>query len=119
MRRRDLHHFALPAFQGGWFAAPDNRGFAAFATRYRARFNADPTRLATLSYDAVSLAAALARTQGSQRFSETILTNSSGFNGVDGLFRFRADGSPQRGLAVIQAGGRVVSPAPRTFSGGT
>ena len=54
----------LPALQGGWFATPDNRGFEAFAERYRARFNTDPIRLATLSYDAVTLAAALARMQG-------------------------------------------------------
>ena len=108
--------FALPAFQGGWFAAPDNRGFNAFAARYRARFNADPTRLATLSYDAVSLAAALARTQGSQRFTEGVLTNPSGFAGADGVFRFRPDGLNDRALAVqeIRNGGAVtVNPAPR------
>jgi hypothetical protein len=101
------------------YAAPDEAGFRSFSERYRARFGQDPARIASLTYDSVSLIAALVRTQGSQRFSETILTNSSGFNGVDGLFRFRADGTPQRGLAVLQAGGRVVSPAPRTFTGGS
>jgi outer membrane PBP1 activator LpoA protein len=112
--------FAVPALQGGWFAAPDNRGFNAFAVRYRARFGTDPTRIATLSYDAVSLAAALARTQGSQRFSEEVLTNPSGFAGADGVFRFRADGTNDRSLAVqeIRAGGPVlVSPAPRALPG--
>ena len=112
--------FGLPALQGGWFAAPDNRGFNAFAGRYRARYGSDPTRLATLSYDAVSLAAALARTQGSQRFSEAVLTNSSGFAGADGVFRFRPDGTNDRALAVqeIRSGGAVtVSAAPRALSG--
>ncbi|HEX2509714.1 MAG TPA: penicillin-binding protein activator [Microvirga sp.] len=112
--------FGLPALQGGWFAAPDNRGFAAFAGRYRARFGSDPTRLATLSYDAVSLAAALARTQGSQRFSEAVLTSSSGFAGADGVFRFRPDGTNERALAVqeIRANGAVtVNAAPRALSG--
>jgi ABC-type branched-subunit amino acid transport system substrate-binding protein len=111
--------FALPAFQGGWFAAPDNRGFNAFAARYRARFNADPTRLATLSYDAVSLAAALARTQGSQRFTEGVLTNPSGVAGADGVFRFRPDGLNDRALAVqeIRGGGAVtVNAAPRALA---
>jgi hypothetical protein len=74
--------FAVPALQGGWFAAPDNRGYNAFAGRYRARFGTDPTRIATLSYDAVSLAAALARTQGSLRYAEEVLTNPSGFAGA-------------------------------------
>jgi hypothetical protein len=111
--------FSVPALQGGWFAAPDNRGFNAFAARYRARFNTDPTRLATLSYDAVSLAAALARTQGTQRFSEDVLTNPSGFAGADGVFRFRADGTNERALTVqeIRGGGAViVSAAPRALS---
>ena len=79
--------------QGGWFAAPDNRGFEAFAERYRARFNTDPIRLATLSYDAVTLAAALARMQGAQGFSEAMLTNPAGFAGADGVFRFNPDGT--------------------------
>jgi ABC-type branched-subunit amino acid transport system substrate-binding protein len=110
----DPRAFNLPALQGGWFAAADQRGFAAFAGRYRVRFNAEPTRLATLSYDAVSLASALTRTQGSQRFSETVLTNPSGFAGADGVFRFRPDGLNDRALAMheIRGGGvEIVSPA--------
>jgi hypothetical protein len=112
--------FAVPALQGGWFAAPDNRSYNAFAGRYRARFGTDPTRIATLSYDAVSLAAALARTQGSLRYAEEVLTNPSGFAGADGVFRFRTDGTNDRSLAVqeIRSGGPVlVSPAPRALPG--
>jgi len=111
----------LPALQGAWFAAPESAGFNAFATRYRAKFNADPTRLATLSYDAVSLVAALARTQGAQRYTQRILTNPSGFTGVDGVFRFRPDGPNERGLAVMQienGAAVVLSAAPRSFAGG-
>ncbi|WP_422679928.1 penicillin-binding protein activator [Chelatococcus albus] len=110
--------FKLPALQGGWFAAPDSAGFNAFAQRYRARFNADPTRIATLSYDAISLAAALVRTQGERRFSEAVLTNPSGFAGADGVFRFRPDGTNERALAVLEVrNGNAVtlSPAPRQF----
>jgi len=110
----------LPALQGAWFAAPDNAGFSAFAQRYKAKFNADPLRLASLSHDAVSLAAALARTQGAQRFSQGVLTNPSGFNGIDGVFRFRSDGANDRGLAVMQisaGAASVISPAPPRFPG--
>jgi branched-chain amino acid transport system substrate-binding protein len=112
----DPRVFEAKALQGGWFAAPDGTGFNAFAERYRSRFGADPTRVATLSYDAVSLAAALARTQGSQRFSEPVLTNQSGFAGADGVFRFRQDGTNERALAVMEirsGGAAIVSPAPR------
>ncbi len=111
----------LPALQGAWISAPEGAGFASFATRYRAKFGSDPARIATLSYDAVSLAAALSHGQAGQRFSQDALTNSSGFNGADGVFRFRPDGPNDRGLAVLQVGGgttTVVSPAPRSFTGG-
>lgn len=100
----------VSAIQGGWFASPDTAGFNAFAGRYQQRFNSAPTRTATLAYDAVSLAAALARTQGSQRFSESVLTNASGFAGADGVFRFRPDGQVDRGLAVLELrNGQIVT----------
>ena len=110
----------LPALQGAWFAAPDNAGFNAFAQRYKAKFNLDPLRLASLAHDAVSLAAALARAQGAQRFSQSVLTNASGFNGVDGVFRFHPEGPNDRGLAVMQisaGAASVVGPAPQRFAG--
>jgi len=117
----DARVLKLPALQGAWFSAPENAGFNAFTARYRTKFNSDPTRLATLSYDAVSLVAALARTQGAQRFSDRVLTNASGFNGADGVFRFRPEGPNDRGLAVLQianGAASVLSSAPRSFAGG-
>ncbi len=114
----DTRVLTLPAMQGAWFAAPENGGFNAFANRYRAKYNTDPTRIATLSYDAVSLAAALAHSQGPQRYSDNVLLNKSGFNGADGVFRFRTDGTNDRGLAVLQVNdgkAKAVSPAPHTF----
>jgi len=115
----DARVLRLPALQEAWFAAPENGGFNAFAERYRAKYHSDPTRIATLAYDAVSLAAALAHTQGSQRYSQNVLTNRSGFNGADGVFRFRPDGTNERGLSVLQInnGAAVpISPAPHSFS---
>ncbi len=108
--------------QGGWYAAPESAGFRNFAARYRARYGQDPVRTATLAYDAVALVAALVKTQGAQRFTEQILTNSSGFAGIDGVFRFRPDGTNERGLSVLRVapgGGQVVSPAPKSFGSGT
>ncbi len=117
----DARVLRLPQLQGAWFAAPDNAGFNALAQRYKAKFNSQPTRLATLSYDAVTLAGALARTAGPDPFSQQALTNVSGFNGADGVFRFRADGTNERGLAVMEIDNDaavVISPAPRSFAGG-
>jgi len=110
--------YASPALQGGLYAAPDPAGFRSFSARYRAKFGSDPVRTATLAYDAVALVAALARTQGPQRFSPEVLTNPSGFAGVDGLFRFRADGTNERGLAVMKVatgGGVAVAGSPKSF----
>ncbi len=116
----DPRIYATPALDGGWFAAPDGTGYRNFSTRYRARYKQDPVRTATLAYDAVALIAALVKTQGPQRFSQQILTNSSGFTGIDGLFRFRSDGTNERGLAVLRvttSGPQVISPAPKSFAG--
>jgi ABC-type branched-subunit amino acid transport system substrate-binding protein len=77
-------------------------------------------RPATLAYDAVSLVAALVKTQGPNRFAEETLTNPSGFAGIDGVFRFRPDGTNQRALAVMRVtanGAQVVSPAPKSLGG--
>ena len=109
---------ASPALQGGLYAAPDPAGFRSFSGRYRAKFGADPVRTATLAYDAVALVAALARTQGPQRFSSEVLTNPSGFAGIDGLFRFRAEGANERGLAVMRVasgGSQPVAGSPKSF----
>jgi ABC-type branched-subunit amino acid transport system substrate-binding protein len=110
--------FSTPALDGGWYAAPEPAGFRSFAQRYRARYGQDPVRTATLAYDAVALVAALVKTQGPVGFSEQVLTNSSGFAGIDGVFRFRPDGTNERGLAVMRVspqGGQVISPPPRGF----
>jgi ABC-type branched-subunit amino acid transport system substrate-binding protein len=110
--------FASPALQGGLYAAPDPSGFRNFSSRYRTKYGAEPVRTATLAYDAVALVAALARTQGPQRFAPDVLTNSSGFSGIDGLFRFRADGTNERGLAVMRVGsggGVPVAGSPKSF----
>lgn len=110
--------FASANLQGGLYAAPDPAGFRAFSGRYRTRYGGEPVRTATLAYDSVALVAALARTQGGQRFSADVLQSPSGFAGIDGLFRFRPDGSNERGLAVMRVGngGSVpVAGSPKSF----
>jgi ABC-type branched-subunit amino acid transport system substrate-binding protein len=110
--------FGSPNMQGGLYAAPDPAGFRAFSTRYRNKYGADPVRTATLAYDAVALVAALSRTQGGKRFTSEVLLNASGFAGIDGLFRFRAEGINERGLAVMKVatgGPTPIAGSPRSF----
>ncbi|WP_237154267.1 penicillin-binding protein activator [Oryzibacter oryziterrae] len=106
---------------GGWFPSPEISGFANFAGRYRSSFGAEPPLTASLAYDAVVLAAGLVKTAGAQRFQLSVLTNPQGFlSSVNGLFRFNANGTNDRGLAVYEVTGSspsLVSPAPRAFTG--
>ncbi len=104
---------------GAWFPAPDKTGFASFAQRYQAAFGSPPLRPASLAYDATSLAAGLAGRFGKTAYSEKILTNPSGFIGIDGAFRLLPNGLNERGLAIyeIQGGAAtVIDPAPKTFT---
>ena len=107
-----------PLLAQGWFAAPPPASFRAFSDHYRTVFDAPPPRIATLGYDAISLVALLSRGQPFERFTDAVLSDPNGFSGVDGIFRFRNDGSAERGLAILEVGPNgfaVVDPAPKTF----
>ena len=116
----DQNLFRDPKMNGAWFAAPESTGYRSFAERYRARYGQEPVRTASLAYDAVSLVAALVKTQAEGRFSVESLTNPSGFSGVDGIFRFRREGTSERGLAVMEirdGASKTISASPRAFTG--
>ncbi len=104
---------------GGWFAGPDPAAWNDFAGRYAKTYGAQPVRLASLSYDAVTLAVSLAANPAGQRFTPDKLARPSGFAGIDGLFRLRPDGTPERGLAILEVtkvGPHVIDPAPSAFT---
>ncbi len=104
--------------RGAWYAAPDPGKRADFERRFIATYGRPPHRLATLAYDAVALAAQLARLKSGGDFSAEAITNSSGWSGVDGVFRFLPDGRSERALTVIEIQGDrgvVVSPSPGSF----
>lgn len=108
-----------PALSGGWFAAPDPSMRNAFTTRYRTAYGAAPPRLASLAYDATTMAARLARRRARDRFGVAAIADPNGYLGVDGIFRFAPNGQIERGLAVLEinsGGFRIVDPAPQTFA---
>jgi branched-chain amino acid transport system substrate-binding protein len=109
-----------PALYGGWYAASPPAARAGFEIRFKDTFGYAPPRLATLAYDAVALAGALARLPDGRGFTAETLTSAGGFRGVDGIIRFTADGGNQRGLAVLEVtaeGPVVVGEAPDSFAG--
>ena len=103
---------------GGWFAAPEPDAANAFNNRYHDAFGSNPPQLASLAYDAVALIALMSGGEPYHRFTQAALMDPNGFAGVDGIFRFNADGTSERGLAVLEVqpdGFHVVSPSPKTF----
>jgi ABC-type branched-subunit amino acid transport system substrate-binding protein len=110
---------ASAALRGAWFASVSDTMFTQLRTRYRARFNRNPYRLASLGYDAVLLAVRIAGDWRPGRpFPARELRNEEGFTGVDGAFRFGRDGVAERALEVQEvtpSGFITVSPAPRGF----
>ena len=107
---------ALPGLQGGWFAAPDPALAAQFRSRYSAAYGQDPHPLAALAYDGIAAIGAIAK--AGNPMTSASLTQGSGFAGVNGIFRLRADGTNERALAVMQIQNgtvRQLEPAPRSF----
>ncbi|MGD9502435.1 MAG: penicillin-binding protein activator [Methyloceanibacter sp.] len=107
------------ALVGGWYPAPDPKGWSGFVERYTKTYGSSPPRIASLGYDAVSLAVSLSSNPPGQRYTYSQLTRSSGFSGVDGLFRLLSDGTCERGLAILEvrAGApAVIDPAPSAFA---
>ncbi|MGZ5862331.1 MAG: penicillin-binding protein activator [Methyloceanibacter sp.] len=107
------------ALVGGWYPAPDPKGWSSFTKRYSKTYGDTPPRIASLAYDAVSLAVSLSQNPAGQRYTPTQLTRGSGFQGVDGLFRLLLDGTSERGLAILEVGEygpKILEPAPNSFT---
>lgn len=109
----------LPGVQGGWFALPDPDRTAAFQLRYEVAYGTQPHRFGSLAYDGIAAIGALVASQGRDALTIDALTQSQGFEGVDGVFRLNRDGTIERGLAVAQVVDEkvvVIDPAPQIFS---
>lgn len=108
-----------PAIRGALFASVSDGLYNQLATKYRARYGKSPYRLASLGYDAVLLVTNIASDwRIGSPFPTAKLSQSSGYTGIDGAFRFNKEGISERALEVQEAGPNgytVVSPAPRGF----
>jgi branched-chain amino acid transport system substrate-binding protein len=91
-----------PKATGAWLAAPDPGGWREFSARFAKTYNAMPPRIASLAYDAVTVATAFATQPLGQRFVPENLMREQGFAGVDGLFRLTAAGPSERSFAMFE-----------------
>lgn len=111
---------SMPGAQGGYFTLPDTAAKTAFESRYKAQFGQDPHPLAGLAFDGIAAIGALVRQGRSDALSGRALTQNSGFQGANGVFRLRPDGTNERGLAVATVRNNqviILDPAPSGFGG--
>ena len=111
---------ALPGVQGGWFALPDPALYQAYQSRYQTAFGEAPHPISGLAYDGIAAIGALVKQGRANALTGAALTQGAGFVGVNGVFRLRADGQNERGLAVAQVRNNqvvIIDPAPRSFGG--
>lgn len=106
--------------RGAWYAAPTQGRWSQFELRYKARYAGQtPPRIASLGYDAVLLVNRAARSwMPGRRFPLGAIDDREGFDGVDGIFRFKPDNVAQRAFevrAVAATGSTILSPAPTSF----
>lgn len=110
-----------PALTGAWYPASSPTSHHRFAKHYTEVFGIPPvSQIASLGYDLTALAIKLPTDAGGVygAFTREVLTSLSGFQGWDGLFRFRADGTIERHLAVMEIqprGPNLVEEAPASF----
>jgi branched-chain amino acid transport system substrate-binding protein len=96
-----------PDLDGAWFAAPAPGPFQTFAAQYETAFGSTPGLIAALAHDAAALAIELNLSRSMTRRG---LLRPRGFVGVLGHYRFDADGTCRRDLAVMGVeGGRLVA----------
>jgi ABC-type branched-subunit amino acid transport system substrate-binding protein len=113
-----------PSLQGGLFIVPDSALTALFNERYLNAYGVEPHNLAAIAYDAIAVVGALISSAAAEGATDTFsadrITNSAGFIGANGIFRFRVDGQNERGLAILEVDtgtAIVIDPAPRNFGG--
>ncbi len=88
-----------PSLRGAWFPAAPARELDDFRMRYERQYGVTPSSLAGLAYDAAALSIALSA-DGALEMPE--LLSRDGFMGVNGLFRFRSNGTTERSLAIME-----------------
>ncbi len=106
------------AFRGAWYPSVSTKYTGKFDEAYKKYFKRQPIKIASLAYDAVSLINSLAKDGEVERRD---LLNPNGWTGINGIFRFKSNGSSERNMDIKEVVGgsvtksKVISPAPVNF----
>ena len=96
----------------------DYRKAERFSARYKEAYGTQPHQLAGLAYDGIAAVGALLMAGQSDNFNRSALTQTAGFEGVDGIFRLNSEGTNERGLAIAKVFNKrvvILDPAPSAF----
>lgn len=94
--------FRSPSLDSAIVAKLDKNNSKIIASRYQQKYGASLTNDALYGYDVIAIAAGIVRSKGIQALNKSSILDSSGFSGVTGTFRFRADGSIERIYKINQ-----------------
>lgn len=107
------------AFRGAWYPSVSTKYSGKFDSAYKKYFNRAPIKIASLAYDAVSLVNSLGEDKGTVEQKDIL--NPNGWTGINGIFRFKYNGSSERNMDIKQVIGgavektRIISPAQLNF----
>ncbi|MBC6497339.1 MAG: penicillin-binding protein activator [Alphaproteobacteria bacterium GM7ARS4] len=87
-----------PLLRGSLFVATDIEKRQKFTEQFTAAFKREPPKVASIVYDTVAMIVGLMQRHG--RVEDEHLIIEEGFDGVNGLFRLRADGTVERAYHV-------------------
>jgi len=109
----------IPEMEGAWFPSAPPESHQIFEKRFFAAYGYKPVRLASLAYDAVTLASALTMATPGTGITKEAITNPAGFIGpANSLYRLDPDGTSERKLGIMEvtdSGFKVIDPAPKHF----
>lgn len=106
------------AFRGAWYPSVSTKYTGKFNEAYKKYFKRKPIKIASLAYDAVSLINSLAK---DGEIEKRDLLNPNGWTGINGIFRFKSNGSSERNMDIKEVIGgsitktKIISPAPVNF----
>ena len=89
-----------PTLINGYFVAPPRENFRKFVAAYERVFDREPSNLAALGYDVATITAKISSDR--KELNAEVLSSEEGFFGVNGLFRFRLDGTAERSLSIMR-----------------
>lgn len=111
----DPEIWSEPVLEGAIYASAPPSDVKQFEQAFTRSFSREPASLSSLGYDAAAMAITVLY-DGEVDLQE--IQDLEGYRGVNGLFRFRSNGTIDRGLALLsvsERGPKLVEQAPESF----